>query len=425
MMNRNIARLLRQHLGASSGAWLCAALAVQFFVTSGAWALDSRRELLPGVVLLVLAGTQSAPARGLAWRVLPICRRELALALWYATTFLPGLTVSCAVLLAAANNRDVGWSVPSAHSIFLQLAGVWSAFGITAWLPLGTRLDSSLRGVSLAIATWSIPLFLAFYGYPLLSPGRIVSIILISMGGSLLVLSFLRANTGRILRAERSLSARPRNADETNGPRFETHDSRFIRPSVGAQILWMVSLGLGGSCLLKHLYPEDNAALLWPFMLTVSVGSVLAGQRWTHSLWPWRALPMAAWRATLTLEAVQLLPLGVALGASWALGRIAPQIALPIPTALPPAAVAIAGLASVYARAATRKSGESYWIRRWLASVIALSYMSILLVMQLAAHRFTAVAGLIWIGACALLVLSYRLMLSELRTPDTLRIIRQ
>ncbi len=417
-MNRNIAKLLGQYLRSAAGGWLCAALAVQFLVTSAVWALGVRHEFLPGVLLLAIAQSQSAPARSLAWRVLPITRKELSLANWWATTLLPALTLSCALVLALPSNRSAGWPIPSGTAVTLQLAGVCAAFGYTAWLALRMRMRAEPRTAPRLLVTWTIPLLAALYGYPLGRSARAPCIVIITIGCALFVLSFLRASSGRPLPAP-PLPAR--HAPQRRGARSAraaVTGWRLILFAVSAQTAWMLGLALGGSCLLRLLYPRAAEALLWAFLAAAAVWSALAAERWSRSLWLWRCLPLTMRRATLALQAAQLLPLGVTMLAAWALGRLAPQVALPMPGWLPAASVALVAWANVQARLVGRRQRAARRIDGWLAAWTAVAFMSFLLPAQVVAKASPWMAALIWAVAAALLLGSFRMTLTELRSAE-------
>ena len=420
IMSRNIIRLLLRHLTTSGGGWLLAALAVQFFVTSAAWAFHGPREFLPGVHLLAIAGTRAAPARGLLWQVLPLSRREIALANWWAATILPALALSGALLLAIPSNQSAGWTVPSASSVILQLAGIWSAFGYTAWLPLDLRFTGRFRTAPRVLLTWSIPLLAAFYGYPLGPHARTACIAIISIGGVLLLLSFLHASTGRAMPAATPPVIRPQHQSAAAaGP--VPSGWRQILSVATRQAALMLTVGLGGCCLLRLIYPRATEVLLWAFLFTTALWSVLAAQRWTSSLWLWRGLPLTAGRVSLAIQVVQLLPLGLTMVAAWAIGQLAPHHALPMPGWLPPTIVAVVGMANIQARKVARRRREALWVRYSLASSTALAYTSILIAIQPAAKLLDWLPALAWAVAGMLLLGSFRMTLTELRSGEGIR----
>jgi hypothetical protein len=422
-MNRHIIRLLVRHLQASGGVWLLAALALQFFVTSATWALQGRQELLPGVLLLAVASTRSAPARGLLWQTLPLSRREITLANWWGATILPGLTLSCALVLAIASNHSEGWTVPSASAIILQLGGIWSAFGYTAWLPLTTRLKVRLRAAPRLFLSWSIPLLAAFYGYPLDPRARIACIAIMAIGCALLLLSFLHANAGRAMLAQPTPILHPRHQTAATALRTVPSGGRQIMSIAMTQAAMMLVAGLGGVCLMRLIYPQATGVLLWAFLVTTALWSVLAAQRWTRSLWLWRCLPLPMGRVCFMLHAAQLFPLVLTMGAAWAIGYLAPHHALPMPGWLPPTIVAIVGTANIHARMVTRRSREAQWVRYPLASSTAIAYTTLLVFIQTqtVARQLDWLPALAWAIAILFLVGSFRMTLTELRSADGLR----
>lgn len=420
IVSRNVLKLLGGHLRGSGSGWLCACLIVQFLTTSAAWALSEPNELLPGVLLLAIAGTLSAPGRGLAWRILPISRREIGLANWWAVTALPGLALSVALLLALASNRSEGWSVPSGASVALQIAGIWSALGYIAWLPLRTRAHTGYRGIPLVLLTWAIPVLAAFYGYPLGPRVRNVSIAIIAAGCVLLLLSLVRANSGHT-RTDIATSSIPV-ADDTAAARSRSVALGWGQAAsrVATQTAMMVGLGLGGACLLRLFYPRATEALLWVFLAGVATWSVLAAQRWTRSLWCWRCLPLTSRRTTLGVQAVQLLPLSITLLAAWAIGHLAPYLSLPLPGWLAVATVAVVAAGDLQTRSA-RRWHESSGIRHWFVTLIPLGYLSLLPSIQLAASRIYWLPVLTWVVSAIVLVLSFRLTLMLMRSPENAR----
>ena len=422
-MNRHIIRLLVRHLQGSGGVWLLAALALQFFVTSATWAPHGRQEFLPGVLLLAIASTRSAPARGLLWQTLPLSRREITLANWWGATILPGLTLSCALLLAIASNHSEGWTVPSASAVILQLGGIWSAFGYTAWLPLTTRLKVRLRAAPRLFLTWSIPLLAAFYGYPLDPRARTACIAIMAIGCALLLPSFLHANTGRAVPAETTPIIHPRYQDATTALGTVPSGWRQIMSIATTQAAMMLVAGLGGACLMRLIYPQATAVLLWAFLVTTALWSVLAAQRWTRSLWLWRCLPLSMGRVCFVLHAVQLLPLILTMSAAWTIGHLAPHHALPVPGWLPPTIVALVATANIHARMVTRRSREAQWVRYPLASSTAIAFTSLLAVIQTqtAAKQPDWLPALAWTIASLLLVGGFRMTLMELRSADGIR----
>lgn len=420
-MDSNVTRLLRQHLRASAGVWLLAATAVQFQITTATWAVGSSQEFLPGVLLLAVAATRSAPARAMAWQILPISRREVTLARWCAAVLLPALALNGALLLADLNNRSTAWTAPASSSLVLQLAGIWSAFGYLAWIPLRMPLDASPRRALTRILTWAVPLVLAGYGYPLRPGARVISTVIILIGCALLLLSLVRANGGHALPAEKSNANGARVRSAAPSSTADTAARSPLNSSVKAQTAWMLFVGLGGSALLRLLYPHAAQLLLWPFLLTLAIWSTLAAQRWTRSLWMWRCLPLTARRATLFIQGIQLIPLLVTLSAAWALGRLAPRAALPIPGWLPAGTVALVGMANALARMTTRRAGEAAWVTHYLATFIAVSYLSILIDIQPIAQEFIWFPALAWLLSSALVAISYRMTLDELRMADGAR----
>lgn len=416
LVSRNLPRLLGGHLKGSGGGWLCACLAVQFLTTSATWALRNQNEFLPGILLLAIAATQSSPGRGLAWRTLPISPRELALANWWAVTALPGLALSLALLLVLPSNHSEGWSVPSTASVALQIAGVWSALGYIAWLPVRLRSHTGYRGMPLVLLSWVIPLLAAFHGYPLGPTARNFSIAAMAAGCVLVLLSFLRARSGLTMPG---VAASPIPAPHDTSARSRSVAPGWSRALSGAaaQAAMMLGLGLGGACLLRHFYPHATEALLWAFLAGMATWSVLAARRWTRSLWCWRCLPLTSRRMTLAVQAVQLLPLSTTMLAAWAMGRLAPHLSLPVPGWLAVATVAVVAIGDVQARSA-RRWHESSGIRYWAACLFALTYLSVLPGIQLAAGQVHWLPLLTWIGAALVLMASFNLTLTQMRSPE-------
>lgn len=423
LVNRNLLKLLGGHLSGPGGRWLCAYMVVQFLTTSAVWALRDPNELLPGLLLLVIAGTQSAPGRGLAWQILPISRREMGLANWWAVTVMPGMALSIAFLLALPGNRSEGWAVPSMASVALQVAGIWSALGYIAWLPLSIRSHTGRRGVPLVLLAWGVSLlaaFLAIYGYPL-GPGvRSISSVIIAAGCVLLLLSFFRARSGHSLTVF-ATSARP--APRTTAavlPRVVAPGWGQALSAVVTQAAMMIGLGLGGACLLRLLYPRATEALLWVFLAGVATWSLLAAQRWTRSLWCWRCLPLTSRHMTLAVQAVQLLPLSITMLAGWVLGRLAPDISVTVPGWLAVAPIAVVAAGDVQARSG-RRWHESFGVRYWVATLAPLGYLSLLPGIQLAAGRSYWAPVVTWLVAALLVIASFRLTLAQMRSPEMIR----
>lgn len=424
-MNRNIAKLLIRHLQTSSGAWLCAALAMQFLVTSAVWALGVAQEFLPGVLLLAIANVQSARGRGLVWQTLPISRREVGLANWYATSALPALALSLALLLAVASNRSAGWPIPRASSITLQIAGIWAAFGYTRWLALRTRIGPGSGATSRLIFNWSAPLLATFCGYPLRPPLSALSVVIIAVGCALLVHSFLEARSAVPPGTLRKPAALAQQGIRSGAARAVAPGRSQIMIAVATQTAWMLTLGLGGACLLRLMYPRATQALVWVFIAAATIWSNLAAQRWSRSLWPWRCLPVTMRRAALALQAVQLLPLSVTISAAWILGQLAPQFVLPIPGWLPPATIALSGWSGSQARLIVRRQRTAHSMDNWLPSWTAVMYLSLLMVVQPLARHFEWMPALVWVAAGLLLIGSFRMTLTELRSCDPIHQTRQ
>lgn len=422
LLNRSLSGLLGGHLKGPGGLWLCACLAVQFLTTSGVWALGGRNELLPGVLLLAVAGMRSTPGRGLAWQILPVSRREMGLANWLAVTVMPGLALSMALLLALASNRSESWPVPSTASVALQIAGIWSVLGYVAWLPLRMRSHTGYRGVPLVLLTWVIPLLAAFYGYPLRPSVRDASVAVMAAGCVLLLLSFLRARNGHSITGfTRSATLAPHDyPTAAAGSRAAAAGWGASIPALTTQAAMMLGLGLGGACLLRFFYPRATEALLWAFLAGVALWSVLAAQRWTRSLWCWRCLPLTSRRSTLAVQATQLLPLSITMLAAWAIGRLAPHISLPVPGWLAVATVAVVAASDVQARSA-RRWYESSGVRHGLAKLTPLAYLGLLPGLQLAAVRSYWTPVLAWIGAALVLIASFHLTRAQMRSPESIR----
>jgi hypothetical protein len=420
-MNRNLVQLLGGHLRAFGGGWLCACLAIQFLVTSAAWALGGQHEFLPGVLLSAIAGMQAAPGRSLAWQVLPISRRELCLANWWAVAALPGFALSVALALAFASNHSEGWPAPSTTSFALQIVGIWSALGYIAWLPLKARTQAGYRGLPLLLLSWGIPLLAAFYGYPLGARVRVISIPIMAAGCVLLLLSFLRARRGHSLTATAAFAIQaPHGAAAARSRALAPAGWRQLVPVVTTQATMMLGLGLGGACLLRLFYPRATEALLWAFLIAVGMWSVIASQRWTRSLWCWRCLPLTTRRLALAVEAVELLPLSLALLAAWAAGRLAPHTALPLPGWLAAATVAVVAVANAQARIA-RRAHDTSKSRAWLAYSMPLAYLGFLPAAQLAASQLHWLPVLMWVGAGLLLMASFRFTRTQMRSPENIR----
>ena len=417
----NLGKLLHHHLRSSAGAWLCAAFALQLVVTSAAWALGTQHELLPGVFLLAVASTQTAPARGLPWQILPISRRDIAMAHWCTIALLPALALSASLLLAGLNNRSTIWPVPPAASIVLQFAGVWSAFGYLSWLPLRTEFAADRRRTLASLSAWCAPFLLAAYGYPLQHPARFFSIVIISVGNALLLLSLLRAHRGQVPTADASPSGRLPNHDVAGNSRTPAPQKRVLISSVLRQTAWMACLAFSGIMLLRNAYPHAIAPVLWTFLGSVSLASVIAAQRWTRSLWMWRCLPLTTGRATLLLQATQLFPLVLTVSAAWLLGRLAPSVILPMPAWLTAATIAVVSMANAHALMAVRRNHEPYRFRYWLASSTTVAYMSLLLAIQPVAILISWFPPLASALAAVLLASSYRMTSRELLMPDAPR----
>ena len=417
----NVGKLLLHHLRSSAGAWLCAALALQLVVTSAAWALGAPHELLPGVFLLAVAGTQTAPARGLPWQILPISRRDIALAHWCTVALLPAIALSASLLLAGLNNRSTAWPMPPTSSIVLQVAGVWSAFGYLAWLPLRTGFVADRRRTLASLSAWGVPFLLATYGYPLQYPARLLSIVIISVGNTLLLLSLLRAHLGQVPTADASPGGRLPNHEAAPHSRTSAPLRRVLLSSVLSQTAWMSCLGLSGIVLLRNAYPHAPEAVLWTFLGSVSLGSVIVAQRWTRSLWMWRCLPLTTGRTTFLLQAVQLSPLMLTVSAAWLFGRLAPSIILPMPAWLPAATIAVVSMANAQAPMTARRNHEPYRLRYWLAPSATVAYMSILLGIQPVASLISWFPPLAWVLAAVLLALSNRMTSRELLMPEAAR----
>jgi hypothetical protein len=417
LVNRNLRQLLGGHLRASSG-WLCASLVLQFLTTTAAWALGGQHELLPGVLLLAIAGMQSAPGRGSAWRILPISRRELALANWWAVAVMPGLALSLALALALAVNHGEGWPAPSGTSIALQIVGIWAALGYIAWLPL--RSYRGYRGAPLVLLSWAVPLLATFYGYPLGPRIRFISIAIMAAGCVLLLLSFLRARRGYSLVAT-AVPAIQRAPHATIGGRSGALAPwRQLVPEAAKQSTMMLGLGLGGACLLRLFYPRATEALLWAFLISVGMWSIIASRRWTRSLWCWRCLPLTMRRLTFLVKVVELVPLSVTLLAAWAAGLLAPHAALPLPGWLAAATVAAVAMSNVQTRVG-RRAHDTSEIRHWVAYSTPLFYLGFLPAIQLATNQLYWLRALMWVGAALLLTGSFRLTLTQMRSPDNVR----
>ena len=420
-MSRNIARLLTEYFKDSGAGWLCAAMALQFLVTSAVWGLGVRQELLPGVLLLVIANRYSTPKRGLVWQMLPVSGPEIDLAIWWATAFLPAVALSLALLLAVPGNRSAGWPIPSALSIPLQIAGIWAAVGYTTWLPERMQISPRSGAISRLLVTWGAPLLVTFYGYPLRTPIEALSAVVMAVGCVLFVLSFFNARSG-FRRSTRAVAgARKKHRIGSPGATITALGWYQIIIHIARQVAGMLIIGLGGSCLLRLIYPRATEALLWIFVAAAAMWSNFAAQRWQRSLWPWRCLPLTLRHATLGLQVAQLLPLGVTLLAAWILGHLAPEIMLPMPGWLPPAVIAVSAWANSQARSNARRQSAGHPLDTWLASCFAASYVSILLVARPLATHFDWVPALIWGVAGLLLIGSFKMTLAELRSPDPIR----
>lgn len=422
LMNRNLSQLQGGYLRASGAGWLCACLALQFLVTSAVWALGGQHELLPGVLLFAMTGMQSAPGRGLAWRILPITRREMALANCWAVAAMPGLALSAAFALAFASNQSEGWPAPSTSSFVLQIVGIWSTLGYIAWLAPRTRSYPGYRGAALAFLTWGIPLLAGFYGYPLGPNARIISIAVMAAGCVLLLLSLLRASRGHAMTGIEVPAIRTPHGAAATRSRAVAPGWRQIIPTAMAQAAMMLALGLGGGCLLRLFYPHATEALLWAFLIGVGLWSILANRRWTQSLWCWRCLPLPIRRLALAVEAVELFPLSLTMLVAWAAGRFAPHTALPLPGWLAAAIVALVAVGNARARIA-RRSHQMSGVHRWGAYSLSLAYLGCLPAIQLVPGQFQFywLPELIWVGTSVLLIISFRLTLTQLRSPESIR----
>ena len=421
VVSRHLLQLLAGYLRASGAVWLCTCLAIQFLATSAVWALGGRHELLPGLLLFVIGGMQAAPGRALAWQILPISRREMALAHWCAAAALPGCALSLALALALVSNHGKGWPAPSGASFLLQIAGIWSLLGYIAWLPLRTRFPGGYRGAALMLLTWGIPLLAGFYGYPLGPRGRLVSVPIMAAGCVLLLSSFLRASRGGSLPgAAVSATRLPDGAGTARTGGATRTGWRQLAPAVMRQTAMMLGLGLGGACLLRFFHPHATRALLWAFLISVAIWSALAGRRWwTQSLWCWRCLPLTLRRVTLAVEAVELLPLGVTLLGAWVAGRLAPQTALPLPGWLAAATLALVAMSNAWGRIARHAHSPSK-PRYWVAFLAPLGYLGFVPAAQMAADQLHWLPALMWAGAAGLLIVSFRSTLTRMRSPENM-----
>lgn len=418
LVNRNLLQLLGGYLRASAGAWLGVCLVIQFLATSAEWALSGQHELLPGLLLFAMAGLQSAPGRGLAWQMLPITHREMALARWWAVAAMPGLALSAAFVLALATNHGERWPAPSASAVLLQIVGIWAALGYIAWLPPRARFYAGYRGAARTVLTWGIPCLAAFYGYPLGPRTRIVSISIMAAGCVLLLLSFLRASSGHSrMEIEVSPIQTPGGAAGTRS-RAVAPGWRQLMPTMMGQVTMMLALGLGGACLLRLFYPHATEALLWSFLIGVGLWSILANRRWTRSLSCWRCLPLTMRRLAVAVEVVELLPLSLTMLAAWGAGRLAPHTAPPLPGWLAAALVAAVAVGNARARIARRPQQMSA-VHHWGAYSLSLAYLGMLPATQLAAGQFYWLPALMWVGVAVLLIVSFRLTLAQIRSPES------
>jgi hypothetical protein len=339
-MNRTVYRLLKGFLARNVGFYIFVGL-TQFLVTNLYWTLGYNRVPLPGVMLGIFGAAGALNLDSLVWRSLPLTPRDAGVFRWWATAGLPGLFLTLFAGVDWASQLSDGFSTPRASLVWEGILAVWAGLGVFAALPPGTAWIGRGRVVDpKAIVLVVSSVIVLGYGLPLESAAQPFSILFISVGLGLLLLSGVRALRGTAWHWPDVVSGRPASRlGDMPSPSARAYGTTVILVPLIQRTAVLAVVAIGVISLLRLVFPRANYALFWLYFIGVSTSGWLLTHKFRTAIQALRCLPMSANRLAGFLQIGAVLPGAATFVVTLLVNRAFPMVGIDIPGAL---AIAVA-----------------------------------------------------------------------------------
>jgi hypothetical protein len=307
-MNRVAYRLLKGYLVRSG--WLYAFFGVlQFLVTSTYWTSKYDRMPMPGVMLGIWGAIAALNNQSLVWRSLPLTAREASLFRWWVIAGIPGIYLTLLTLIAWASQHSSGLPTPDAATISEGILATWAVLGVLATLSRAAGWSSKKFRTARVIGAVGGAVPLLAYGVPVGSASRPYSLIFMSAGLILLLVSAERARRGVDWRwpeiADRSFSS----AHKRPSSWLTNHYGLSAiliplaqRTAVFAAVATVIIVSL------ERIFPRASVALFWVYFMGLSTAGFLLTYQVRRAFQPLRCLPLSAKQLAGLLQLFGALP---------------------------------------------------------------------------------------------------------------------
>jgi hypothetical protein len=317
-MNRTVLKLLKGYLARSKALYFLFGV-LQFLTTEFFWVQRYDRVPVAGVILGVWGAAAALNHRSLVWRSLPLSSRDASLYRWWASAGAPGLFTMILICIGWASQRSSGLPTPGGAAVLEEILAIWALLGVVAALSR-RAWSADFRAAKIIAAVSGFTLLLA-YGLPVGAAARPYSIVFMSVGIILLIVSAARARIGIDWRWPNPAGRAPQSAQ---------HQASWLKHRFGLSAI-LIPLAQRTAILaavatvvivsLQRVFPRASVALFWAYFISLSTTGLFLTYQVRRAFQPLRCLPLSAKQLAGLLQLIGALPGLATLGLTLLINR--------------------------------------------------------------------------------------------------------
>jgi hypothetical protein len=292
-MNPMVYRLLKGYL--LRNAWLYSFIGVlQFLMTGIYWVRGYDRASVVGLILGVWGAVAALNRNSLVWRSLPLTSQEASQFRWWAIAGAPGVFLTLLTFIAWASQRSSRFPTPDTATVLGCIFAIWAALGVLAMLPRAAGwFSKKFRTAGIMAVVVGVAPLLAF-GVPVGSVSRPYSLVIVSAGLILLLVSAARAHGGTDWRWPDPAGHAPRSSQQRAASWLTHHYglSAILFPLAQRTAIFATAATVI-IVSLQRIFPQASVALFWVYFIGLSTTGFLLTYQVRMAFQPLRCLPLS------------------------------------------------------------------------------------------------------------------------------------
>jgi hypothetical protein len=212
---------------------------------------------------------------------------------------------------------------------------VWAVLGFIALLPHRMLMPAHQGEVPRALMLIAVLLFSTASGLPLLAPAaQPYSIGAIVIGLGMLGVAALRAWFRNTWRWPDAATSRPKTSTSPMTHAAARYGWMVMFSPILRRTAMLAIASISGITLLRWIFPGATVPLMWIYLLTVSISSVLITWHRRSALHTLRCLPISVNALALAVQAIGAFPSVIVFALTLVVNHISPALGIDVPVTM-------------------------------------------------------------------------------------------